>query len=68
MQENWPATLRGHVAILEAIRGADPEAARSAMRAHLRQVLDVILGEANGEVGAGERQGADAQPDPAGAA
>jgi DNA-binding FadR family transcriptional regulator len=52
LQENWPATLRGHTAILEAIRNRKPKAARESMRDHLRQVLDVMTGEANGE-GAG---------------
>jgi GntR family transcriptional repressor for pyruvate dehydrogenase complex len=40
--ENWPATLHGHQAILRAIRQRDAAAAREGMRAHLRQVLDVM--------------------------
>jgi len=47
LQENWPATLNGHKAILEAIREGRAEAARQAMRAHLRQVLDVVAGESS---------------------
>jgi DNA-binding FadR family transcriptional regulator len=42
LAENWRPTLHGHHAILEAIRRRDPAAARERMRAHLRQVLDVI--------------------------
>jgi DNA-binding FadR family transcriptional regulator len=45
LAENWHATLRDHLAILEAIRRHDSAAARGAMRAHLGQVLDVITAE-----------------------
>ena len=44
LSENWAATQRGHVNILEAIRGGKPRAARDSMRAHLRQVLEVMTG------------------------
>lgn len=53
LQENWPATLRGHAEILDAIRRRDARAARAAMRAHLRQVLDVMTGDAASEIGEG---------------
>jgi len=45
LNENWAATLSGHVAILAAIRAGKPKAARDAMRAHLSQVLDVLTGD-----------------------
>ena len=45
LTENWPATLNGHLAILAAIRARDGEAAKAAMRAHLEQVLEVMIGE-----------------------
>lgn len=45
LQENWPATLSGHRAILAAIRARKPKAARDRMRDHLRQVLDVMTGD-----------------------
>jgi DNA-binding FadR family transcriptional regulator len=67
LQENWPATLQDHTAILAAIRSRKPEAARETMRAHLRQVLDVMIGEAHGDGIGRERQGRDGEPD-AGAA
>ena len=54
LAENWPATLRGHAAILAAIRAGKRKAAREAMRAHLSQVLAVMTGEADG----GSRAGA----------
>jgi DNA-binding GntR family transcriptional regulator len=47
LSENWPATLRGHHAILEAIRRRDPAAARERVHAHLRQVLNVMVGDTN---------------------
>jgi DNA-binding FadR family transcriptional regulator len=47
LSENWPATLKGHHAILEAIRRRDPAAARERMRAHLRQVLDLMIEDTN---------------------
>jgi len=49
LSENWPATVRGHAAILAAIRGGRRRAAREAMRAHLTQVLSVLAGEAPDE-------------------
>ncbi|HEY1940587.1 MAG TPA: FadR/GntR family transcriptional regulator [Roseiarcus sp.] len=52
LHDNWPATLNGHKAILEAIRAREPKAAKDRMREHLQQVLDVITGEADGHVGA----------------
>ena len=52
LQDNWPATLHGHKAILEAIRSGKPNAARDCMREHLHQVLDVMTGEADGHDGA----------------
>ncbi len=52
LHDNWPATLHGHKAILEAIRAREPEAARDRMRDHLQQVLDVMTGEADGHDGA----------------
>jgi len=45
LTENWPATLNGHLAILAAIRARDGEAAKAAMRAHLEQVLEVLIGD-----------------------
>jgi len=45
LNENWPATLSGHVAIMAAIRAGKSKAARDAMRAHLSQVLDVLTGD-----------------------
>jgi len=42
LSENWDATLRSHLEILDAIRGAKRKAARDRMCAHLRQVLDVM--------------------------
>jgi len=44
LSENWAATLSGHREILEAIRGGKRKAARDSMRAHLRQVLEVMTG------------------------
>ena len=44
LRENWDATLRGHMDILDAIRGAKRTAARDRMRAHLRQVLAAMTG------------------------
>ena len=49
LAENWPATLAGHMGVLDAIRRRDPAAARARMRAHLAQVLDVIAPEAGDE-------------------
>ena len=49
LSENWTATLRAHREILEAIRGANRKAAKDGMRAHLRQVLDVMTGVENQE-------------------
>ncbi len=45
LRDNWPATLHGHQAILEAIRARQPTAARDRMRDHLTQVLDVMTGD-----------------------
>jgi DNA-binding FadR family transcriptional regulator len=45
LRDNWAATLRGHAAILAAIRDGKRKAAREAMRAHLTQVLEVMTGE-----------------------
>jgi DNA-binding FadR family transcriptional regulator len=42
LAENWPATLAGHRALLEALRSREPDAARRAMHAHLAQVLEVM--------------------------
>lgn len=44
LSENWAATLRGHLEILEAIRSGNRKVAKDRMRAHLRQVLDVLTG------------------------
>jgi GntR family transcriptional repressor for pyruvate dehydrogenase complex len=44
LSENWVATLRGHIEILDAIRAGKLRAARDSMRAHLRQVLEVMTG------------------------
>lgn len=44
LSDNWDATLRGHMNILDAIAGAKRSAARDSMRAHLRQVLDAMTG------------------------
>jgi len=52
LQGNWPATLSGHKAILAAIRSGKPKAACERMRDHLRQVLDVMTGEVDGEAAA----------------
>ena len=43
LAENWSTTLRDHMAVLEAIRRRDPGAARQRMRAHLSQVLKVMV-------------------------
>jgi DNA-binding FadR family transcriptional regulator len=45
LRDNWPATVRGHAAILAAIRNGKRRAAREAMRAHLTQVLEVMTGD-----------------------
>jgi GntR family transcriptional repressor for pyruvate dehydrogenase complex len=45
LRDNWTATLRGHAAILAAIRSGRRRAAREAMRAHLTQVLEVMTGD-----------------------
>jgi DNA-binding GntR family transcriptional regulator len=45
LRDNWTATVRGHAAILAAIRSGKRRAAREAMRAHLTQVLEVMTGE-----------------------
>ena len=47
LSENWAATLSGHRKILDAIRSGKRKAARDAMRAHLRQVLEVMTGVGN---------------------
>lgn len=60
--ENWPATLEGHQAILEAIRQRDPAAARERMRAHLRQVLDIMTEDGGEEGATGERRDAAVAP------
>jgi DNA-binding FadR family transcriptional regulator len=52
LQGNWLATLSGHKAILAAIRSGKPKAAGERMREHLRQVLDVMTGEGDGEAAA----------------
>jgi DNA-binding FadR family transcriptional regulator len=49
LQDNWPATLRGHQEILAAIRSRDAPAARERMRAHLRQVLEFLTAEGGEE-------------------
>jgi len=43
LEQNWPATLAGHEAVLEAIRAQNANQARKAMLAHLSQVLDVMM-------------------------
>ena len=48
LADNWMATVRGHAAILAAIRAGQRRAAREAMRAHLTQVLSVMTGEKKG--------------------
>jgi GntR family transcriptional repressor for pyruvate dehydrogenase complex len=48
LRDNWTATVRGHAAILAAIRSGKRRAAREAMRAHLTQVLEVMTGEGEG--------------------
>jgi GntR family transcriptional repressor for pyruvate dehydrogenase complex len=48
LADNWMATLRGHAAILAAIRAGERKGAREAMRAHLTQVLSVMTGEDEG--------------------
>jgi len=45
LSENWPATLKGHQDIYEAIRAGKPKPAKAAMRAHLGQVLEVLTGD-----------------------
>lgn len=49
LSDNWAATLRGHAAILEAIRSGKRKLARDAMRAHLNQVLEVMTGDERGD-------------------
>ncbi|THD44031.1 MAG: FadR family transcriptional regulator [Bradyrhizobium sp.] len=49
LEANWAETLRGHQAILAAIGAGKAEDAREAMRAHLRQVLGVVVGDNGGE-------------------
>jgi DNA-binding FadR family transcriptional regulator len=51
LRDNWTATVRGHAAILAAIRSGKRRAAREAMRAHLTQVLSVMTGEEAGPKG-----------------
>jgi DNA-binding FadR family transcriptional regulator len=51
LRDNWAATVRGHAAILAAIRDGKRKAAREAMRAHLTQVLEVMTGEEPGPEG-----------------
>lgn len=43
LAENWSTTLRDHMAVLEAIRRRDASAARQHMRAHLSQVLKIMV-------------------------
>jgi DNA-binding FadR family transcriptional regulator len=43
--ENWAATLAGHQAILVALRARKGPKAKAAMRAHLAQVLEVMIGD-----------------------
>jgi len=45
LSDNWPATLRGHQEIFEAIRSGKRKAAKAALRAHLGQVLEVLTGD-----------------------
>ena len=52
LKENWAATLRGHLEILDAIQNASRKAAKDRMRAHLRQVLNMMTGGQNQERGA----------------
>ena len=51
LRDNWTATMRGHAAILAAIRSGKRRAAREAMRAHLTQVLSVLIGDEPGPEG-----------------
>jgi len=51
LRDNWTATVRGHAAILTAIRSGKRRAAREAMRAHLTQVLEVMTGDEPGPEG-----------------
>ncbi len=51
LRDNWTATVRGHAAILAAIRSGKRRAAREAMRAHLTQVLAVMTGDEPGSKG-----------------
>jgi GntR family transcriptional repressor for pyruvate dehydrogenase complex len=51
LRDNWTATVRGHAAILAAIRSGKRRAAREAMRAHLTQVLAVMTGDEPGPEG-----------------
>jgi DNA-binding FadR family transcriptional regulator len=46
LSENWSPTLRDHLAVLEEIRRRKPAAARERMRAHLDQVLSVLVEDA----------------------
>jgi DNA-binding FadR family transcriptional regulator len=51
LRDNWTATVRGHAAILAAIRSGKRRAAREAMRTHLTQVLSVMTGDEPGPEG-----------------
>jgi len=62
LAENWRATLHGHQAILGAIRRRDAAAARERMRAHLRQVLDVMTADGGEESAPGRRCDAETSP------
>ena len=46
LSENWRATLSGHEQIFAALLARKPEAAKSALRAHLSQTLEVMTGDA----------------------
>jgi len=54
LSDNWPATLKGHQQIYEALRAGKRKAAKVALRAHLGQVLEVLTGDdaEDGEVAA----------------
>jgi DNA-binding FadR family transcriptional regulator len=45
LPDNWEATIKGHRDVLAAIRRRDPASARAGMRAHLSQVLEVVIAE-----------------------
>jgi GntR family transcriptional regulator, hexuronate regulon transcriptional repressor len=48
---NVKPVVAEHTAVLEALRARDPDAARTAMRAHLAQVLESLLFATGDETG-----------------